>query len=154
MPFSRAYAESAGRNPRAGTTKPPSPWIGSTTRQATPSAPAYSLIYNFVVGFCIEEQAVQQATREGDERYSLERRAARVGDGQTPLVLQSGPEVFGDPDTRFTELVEILIDAVARMRVRTSGSEQTDAQQPSQRDKWDRIGEQTPTDGGRAVCDG
>lgn len=76
----------------------------------------YSLVYSFVAGFCIEEQAVAQAVSGGDERYSLERRAERVGDGQTPLVLQAGPEIFGDPDGRFDDLVGVLIDAVDRMR--------------------------------------
>jgi TetR/AcrR family transcriptional regulator, tetracycline repressor protein len=77
---------------------------------------AYALIYSFVAGFCIEEQAVAQAVRAGDERYALERRAERVGDGSTPLVLQAGPEIFGDPDARFADLVGVLIDAVDRMR--------------------------------------
>jgi hypothetical protein len=77
---------------------------------------AHALIYNFVTGFCIEEQAVAQAVRAGDERYALEWRAERVGDGSTPLVLQSGPEIFGDPDARFADLVGVLIDAVDRMR--------------------------------------
>ena len=76
----------------------------------------YSLVYCFVAGFCIEEQAVAQAASAGDERYTLERRAERVGDGQTPLVLQAGPEIFGDPDARFDDLVGVLIDAVDRMR--------------------------------------
>jgi hypothetical protein len=39
-----------------------------------------------------------------------------VGDGQTPLVLQAGPEIFGDPDARFDDLVGVLIDAVGRLR--------------------------------------
>jgi AcrR family transcriptional regulator len=76
----------------------------------------YSLVYCFVAGFCIEEQAVAQAVSAGDERYTLERRAERVGDGQTPLVLQAGPELFGDPDARFDDLVGVLIDAVGRLR--------------------------------------
>jgi TetR/AcrR family transcriptional regulator, tetracycline repressor protein len=77
---------------------------------------AYSLMYSFVAGFCIEEQAVEQAISAGDSRYSLEQRAERVGDGQTPLVLESGPEIFGDADERFADLVGVLIDAVGRMR--------------------------------------
>jgi hypothetical protein len=51
----------------------------------------YSLMYSFVAGFCIEEQAVGQAISAGDSRYSLEQRAERLSDGQTPLVLESGP---------------------------------------------------------------
>jgi len=77
---------------------------------------AYSLLYSFIVGFCIEEQAVAQAVASGDERYSLARRAERL-DGRThPLVVQSGPEIFGNPDARFADLVAVIIDAARRMR--------------------------------------
>ena len=38
-PACRAHAARAGRKPRAGTTKPPSPWIGSISTAATLSAP-------------------------------------------------------------------------------------------------------------------
>ena len=38
-PLSLAQADSAGRKPGAGTTKPPSPWIGSIATQARFSAP-------------------------------------------------------------------------------------------------------------------
>jgi hypothetical protein len=31
-------------------------------------------------------------------------------------VLQAGPELFGDPDARFDDLVGVLIDAIDRMR--------------------------------------
>src|ERR1700722_10592713 len=34
---------------------------------------AYSLVYSFTIGFCIEEQAVAQAVGSGDDRYSLSR---------------------------------------------------------------------------------
>ena len=39
IPFSRQNAANAGRNPSPGTTKPPSPWIGSMMTAATWSAP-------------------------------------------------------------------------------------------------------------------
>jgi TetR/AcrR family tetracycline transcriptional repressor len=77
---------------------------------------ASSLLYNFIIGFCIEEQAVAQAKAAGDQRYSLEHRASRLDEGAHPLVVQSGPEIFGDPDTRFAELVAVIIDAAGRMR--------------------------------------
>jgi len=77
---------------------------------------AYSLLYSFTVGFCIEEQAVAQASASGDDRYSLARRAERL-DGHThPLAVQAGPEIFGDPDARFADLVGVIIDAASRMR--------------------------------------
>lgn len=77
---------------------------------------AYSLVYSFLIGFCIEEQAVEQAVRDGDPRYSLRQRSERIGAGSSPLVDRAGPEIFGDPDTRFAELVEMLLDAIDRRR--------------------------------------
>ena len=77
---------------------------------------AYSLLYNFTIGFCIEEQSVAQAVAAGDERYSLDRRAERVDQQAHPLVVESGPEIFGDPDARFADLVAVIVDAVSRMR--------------------------------------
>lgn len=80
---------------------------------------AYALLYNFTVGFCIEEQSVAQAIAAGDERYSLERRAQRVDQQTHPLVVESGPEIFGDPDARFADLVAVIVDAASRMRTAT-----------------------------------
>src|SRR3954470_4134768 len=40
-PDARHHSATAGRNPAAGTTKPPSPWIGSSTTHATFDAPTY-----------------------------------------------------------------------------------------------------------------
>jgi AcrR family transcriptional regulator len=74
---------------------------------------AYQLLYSFTIGFCIEEQAVAQA---GDERYSLANRAERVGADAHPLVVEAGPAIFGDPGTRFADLVAILVDAAGRLR--------------------------------------
>lgn len=80
---------------------------------------AYALLYNFIVGFCIEEQSVAQAIAAGDQRYSLERRAERVDQQAHPLVVESGPEIFGDPDARFADLVAVIVDAASRMRTAT-----------------------------------
>jgi AcrR family transcriptional regulator len=77
---------------------------------------AYSLLYSFTVGFCIEEQAVAQAAASGDDRYSLARRAERLDGHAYPLAVQAGPEIFGDPDARFADLVGVIIDAASRMR--------------------------------------
>jgi TetR/AcrR family transcriptional regulator, tetracycline repressor protein len=85
---------------------------------------AYSLIYSFTIGFCIEEQSVAQAVAAGDERYSLDRRAERVDQQAHPLVVESGPEIFGDPDARFADLVAVIVDAASRMR--TPGRVQPD----------------------------
>jgi TetR/AcrR family transcriptional regulator, tetracycline repressor protein len=77
---------------------------------------AYTLLYDFTVGFCIEEQAVAQAAAAGDDRYSLARRAERLDERTHPLIVQAGQEIFGDPDSRFAELVSMIIDIAARMR--------------------------------------
>jgi TetR/AcrR family transcriptional regulator, tetracycline repressor protein len=77
---------------------------------------AWTLLYNFTVGFCIEEQAVAQTVASGDDRYSLARRAERIDISTHPLAAQAGPEIFGDPDARFADLVAVIIDTAARMR--------------------------------------
>ena len=82
---------------------------------------AYSLLYSFTVGFCIEEQAVAQAA---DDRYSPARRAGRLDSRTHPLAAQAGPEIFGDPGTRFAELVTMIINAAGRMRTPPSPARQ------------------------------
>jgi TetR/AcrR family transcriptional regulator, tetracycline repressor protein len=77
---------------------------------------AYQLLHSFIVGFCIEEQAVSQAAAAGDARYSLATRADRVGAATHPLVARSGPEIFGDRDQRYAQLVRVIVDAAGRMR--------------------------------------
>jgi AcrR family transcriptional regulator len=74
------------------------------------------LLHDFTIGFCVEEQAVSQAVAAGDERYSPGRRAKLIGEENAPLAVEAGAVIFGDPDTRFTDLVELLLDSVARMR--------------------------------------
>jgi TetR/AcrR family transcriptional regulator, tetracycline repressor protein len=76
---------------------------------------AYSLLYSFTVGFCIEEQAVASA-EPGDDRYSLARRAARLQADRYPLVVESGSYIFGDPDARFADLVEVIVGSIERMQ--------------------------------------
>jgi TetR/AcrR family tetracycline transcriptional repressor len=76
----------------------------------------YSLLCSFTIGFCVEEQAVAQAIAAGDERYSLEARASRFDASAYPLVVESGPHIFANPDVRFADLVAVIIDAIDRMR--------------------------------------
>ena len=73
------------------------------------------LLHDFTIGFCVEEQAVSQAVTAGDERYSPGRRAEMIGAENAPLAVEAGAVIFGDPDGRFTELVELVLDSVARM---------------------------------------
>ncbi len=75
----------------------------------------WSLVYDFTIGFCIEEQAVRQVTAAGDDRYDLDRRTERVDGEAFPLVAAAGQEIFGDPGQRFEDLVAILLDAVERL---------------------------------------
>ena len=77
----------------------------------------YSLLYSFTIGFCIEEQSIAQA---GDDRYSLENRAARVDAAANPLVVASGEAIFADPDARFADLVDLVIETVGRIRDRAT----------------------------------
>jgi hypothetical protein len=72
-------------------------------------------VHDFTIGFCVEEQAVIQAVASGDERYSLSRRSELIGP-EAPLADEAGQVIFGDPETRFTELTAILLDAIGRLR--------------------------------------
>ncbi len=74
------------------------------------------LLHDFTIGFCVEEQAVVQVTASGDDRYSPDRRAELIGREAAPLAVEAGGVIFGDPDTRFTELTGLLLETVARMR--------------------------------------
>ena len=78
---------------------------------------AYCLLYSFTLGFCIEEQAVAFATASGDDRYSLAPRAERLDAERYPLVVESGPQIFCDSDTRFADLVEVIVESVERMYI-------------------------------------
>ena len=74
------------------------------------------LLHDFAIGFCVEEQAVLQVTASGDDSYSLARRAERIGPDTAPLAVEAGQVIFGDPDTRFADLLGLLLETVARMR--------------------------------------
>jgi TetR/AcrR family tetracycline transcriptional repressor len=76
------------------------------------AARALVLLHDFTIGFCVEEQVVVQA---GDGAYEPGRRARLVGADQAPLAVAAGEVIFGDPDTRFAELLSLLLDAVARL---------------------------------------
>jgi TetR/AcrR family transcriptional regulator, tetracycline repressor protein len=75
------------------------------------------LLHYFTIGFCVEEQAVLQVTASGDDIYSSpDRRAELIGREAAPLAVEAGTVIFGDPDTRFTELLDLLLETIARMR--------------------------------------
>jgi len=74
------------------------------------------LLQNFVIGFCIEEQAVIQAKAAGDESYSLERRDERVDSEAYPLIAEAGREIFEEDERRFGDLVELILIACESLR--------------------------------------
>ena len=88
---------------------------GFTVRSATQ---ATVLLHNFVIGFCIEEQAVIQAKAAGDGRYSLERRDERVDSEAFPLIAEAGRELFEDDERRFGDLVELILIACDSLQTR------------------------------------
>jgi len=73
------------------------------------------LLHTFTIGFCVEEQAVIQVTASGEDSYSPARRAKLIGPDTAPLAVEAGPVIFGDPGTRFAELLGLLLDTIARM---------------------------------------
>jgi TetR/AcrR family transcriptional regulator, tetracycline repressor protein len=73
------------------------------------------LLHTFTIGFCVEEQAVIQVTASGDDSYSPARRAELIGPDTAPLAVEAGQVLFGDPGTRFTELLALLLDTIARL---------------------------------------
>jgi TetR/AcrR family transcriptional regulator, tetracycline repressor protein len=77
------------------------------------------IVHYFTIGFCVEEQAVTQMIASGDDRYSLERRAELIGPEAAPLAVAAGRVIFGDPDTRFAEMLGLLLGTIARMLGRT-----------------------------------
>jgi AcrR family transcriptional regulator len=86
---------------------------GFSLRKATT---ALVLLHDFTIGFCVEEQTVHQATASGDDSYAPGRRAELVGAAEAPLAVEAGEVIFGDPDTRFADLIGLLLDTVARLR--------------------------------------
>jgi TetR/AcrR family transcriptional regulator, tetracycline repressor protein len=78
------------------------------------------LLHYFTIGFCVEEQAILQMTASGNDSYSLDHRAELIGRDAAPLAVEAGTVIFGDPDTRFTELLDLLLQTIARMRTSRS----------------------------------
>ena len=70
-------------------------------------------LYDYVVGFTIEEQAVVSQAGIRDPRYSIEERSSRMGGSKYPLSTQAGPFLLGDFETRFAEGVELIVTGFA-----------------------------------------
>ena len=69
-------------------------------------------LYDFVIGFTLEEQAVVMLGRR-DPRYSLEDRPARVGGGDFPLSIEAGPYLLDEYEERFSAGVRLIVDGFA-----------------------------------------
>ena len=69
-------------------------------------------LYDFVIGFTLEEQAVVTLGSR-DPRYSLENRRARVGSGDFPLSIEAGPWLLGNFDRRFADGLRLIVDGFA-----------------------------------------
>jgi TetR/AcrR family transcriptional regulator, tetracycline repressor protein len=94
--------------------------LAHLTRQGFPLDDAVRgllLVHDFAIGFCVEEQAVVQAMTAGDERYAPGRRAEMIGEG-APLATEAGRVIFGEPDVRFAELLDLLLSGVERLAPR------------------------------------
>lgn len=91
---------------------------GFTVRSATQ---ALVLLNHFVIGFCLEEQAVVQAKAAGDSRYDLRARDTWVDSEAYPLTAESGREIFEDDDRRFAQLVELILGACRGLRTESGG---------------------------------
>lgn len=66
---------------------------------------AFTLVYSFVIGYVIEEQARRQAP----ERYSAERRAIRLA---SPGAVELSAQVLDTSDERFEDLLGLVMTAV------------------------------------------
>ena len=64
-------------------------------------------------------QASRRAYSVADQDHTgtgFGRRAEFIGPDTAPLAAEAGQVIFGEPDTRFTEFVGLLLETVARLR--------------------------------------
>ena len=71
------------------------------------------VLYAYVVGASIEEQAIRQ-TSVADDRYSLTHREERLDPDRYPLMTAAGRLVLPDPGTRFDRNVRRLVAGFER----------------------------------------
>ena len=69
-------------------------------------------LYDFVIGFTIEEQAVVTLGKR-DPRYSLADRPDRVGEGDFALTIEAGPYLLDGYDERFESGIRLIVDGFA-----------------------------------------
>ena len=71
----------------------------------------FSTVYNYTVGFTVEEQAVHPMPGERDPGYDLEQRAQRVGE-RLPLAQAAGEELFTGFDDRFERGLRLILRGI------------------------------------------
>ncbi|MDQ0985301.1 TetR/AcrR family transcriptional regulator C-terminal domain-containing protein [Streptomyces sp. V2I9] len=80
------------------------------------AARAWGILYAYVVGFTIEEQAVHPASGDRDPRYAPETRAERIDPESHPLTRKAGTVLLGDFDRRFEHGVRVLVTGLDVVR--------------------------------------
>ncbi len=71
-------------------------------------------VYDFVIGFTIEQQAVISPIGERDPRYSLQAREARMDPARYPLARSIGPTLFAQYDAVFERGLDLVIAGFAQ----------------------------------------
>jgi AcrR family transcriptional regulator len=72
-----------------------------------------STLYNFTIGFVIEEQAVRPLPDEANTKYSLEARDRRINRETHPLAYAAGREMFADYDAHFEAGLRLIVAGMA-----------------------------------------
>lgn len=83
-------------------------------------------LYDFVVGFTIEEQAIMLPDGTRDPRYSLDNRSARISSDRYPLAIEAGPNLLDNFDQRFADGLDFFIDGFALRATSSAYSHRTD----------------------------
>jgi len=66
-------------------------------------------IYCYVVGFTIEQQAVNPRRGVLDKKYDLKKRAKRIDSKKLPLALAAGQDAFSHFDERFEQGLQTIV---------------------------------------------
>jgi AcrR family transcriptional regulator len=85
---------------------------GFTLRQSVVGLVA---LYNFAIGFVIEEQASQLGPGEANPQYDLAARERRVNRELYPLAWAAGAEMFANHDARFAEGIALIVSGMASL---------------------------------------
>ncbi|ATB43316.1 TetR family transcriptional regulator [Cystobacter fuscus] len=72
----------------------------------------FSTVYNYTLGFTLEEQAVHPMPGERDPAYDLEQRAQRIDGERLPLARAAGAELFTRFDDRFERGLKLILRGI------------------------------------------